>query len=137
MIRQSVLGISIALLALIPLSLLAGEPTPDEATPEEVPAVEAEAPKPLFEQDESDFNVALMAAEGDAVELRVTPKAPYHINLEYPWKFKAGEETFKRETFSLTKALATLALPKAAQGVLRFSVCNDSACLIKKVEVKP
>ena len=135
MIRQILIGIPIGLLSLIPLALLAGEPQPEDAAAV-VPAEGAEAPKPLFEQDEVDFNVVLVAAEGEAVVLKVSPKAPFHINQEYPWKFQAGEDTFKRETFSLSEAQATLSLPKATAGLLRFSVCNDSACLIKKVEGK-
>jgi len=115
------------------------EPTADETAPE--PEEEPVAPKPtqaaapIFEHDVEHYNVSVVRADGDALEIAVVPKTSFHVNTLYPWKYEATSTTYQKDAFELTEERASLAVPSAEGGELRFSVCNDDTCLIEKVAV--
>ena len=99
-------------------------------------------------------------AAGAAAQLRLSSRAGYHVNLEYPIGFRPGPDstiTFREERVALTPAGRTacegrpeetcavvLALPGAVPehgerrlaGTLAFSVCSPERCLIEKVPLR-
>lgn len=89
---------------------------------------------PLFSHDVETYTVTVTAgASGN--ELSVVPKAGFHVNTLYPWKYQSPDKTYKRDEFELTEERAALSLVAGEDGELRFSVCNDQTCLIEKVAV--
>lgn len=143
----STLTIACVVLMAAPV-LLAGEPEepkpPTQDTPqdgaqgEEAPP--AEAAPVYFSQDHASYTVQLAGdAEPANLLLTVVPKPGFKVNVAYPWKFTQGESTLKKDAFQLTEKLSTLQLaetsPEGLTGVLRFSVCNETACLVEKVEI--
>lgn len=88
------------------------------------------------------------AGSEDAVELSVVPAAGYHINEEYPYKFKldapAKDVTYPKDVVTdVTRSaqLATMKIPFTASapgtvrvsGTCSISVCNADQCVIEKV----
>lgn len=92
-------------------------------------------------------------AEG-TVEVTLTPKAGYHINDQYPYKFKAADPAPEGVSFpkpTLVRAdgsfeakkghfkvpfLASKAGKFTIGGTLSLSVCSDANCIIDKVALE-
>lgn len=139
---------------------------PSPAPPAEA-ATGAPAPAAAAGQSrisESQFDVALtssgayQAGKEGTVEIVLDAKAPFHVNDQYPIKFKAkegagvkfaaavvGKDKAKLEAMRATMPVAFT--PESAgqhtvAGQLSFSVCTDENCLMEKrdlslvVEVK-
>lgn len=95
---------------------------------------------------------AAKAGELATATIRVLPKKPYKMNLEFPLRLKLGgpadgvspkevqlgvkqaklskEELLLKPAFKILKAGA-----HAIKGTLRFSVCTDAQCEIKQEEL--
>ena len=84
------------------------------------------------------------AAEADIV---LNAKAPFHVNQQYPYKFKLKEApgvsypnmVVGKDAVKLEPTRATLPVPFTADagkhtvsGQLAFSVCTDDKCVIEK-----
>jgi hypothetical protein len=110
-------------------------------------------------KDAQSYNVELKAAgpykkgvEG-TVELTLTPKPGYHVNPDYPTKFKVADpaadgvtypkKVLKKEDGKFEEKLGTLKIPFVADkagktkvaGVFQFSVCSDKNCFMEKAEL--
>ena len=110
-------------------------------------------------KDAQSYNVELKAAgpykkgsEG-SVELVLTPKAGYHVNPDYPAKFKVADpapegvnfpkKVLKKEDGKFEEAKASLKIPFVAEkagktkiaGLFQFSVCSDKNCFMEKAEL--
>jgi hypothetical protein len=103
---------------------------------------------------EAEFDLSLSApaklSHGQAGELVVvlTPKTPFHVNLEYPHRFKVSlkkslstpSDTFQRNSAKVTESRMELAIPVTLgeagpyelEGELSFSVCTNEKCLMEK-----
>ncbi len=97
---------------------------------------------------------AYKAGEQGVVEVTLAPKGAYHINGEYPYKFKAADPapdgvTYPRPilaradgTFDTTKG--TFKFPFVASkpgkvtvgGTLHLSVCSDANCVMDKAQLE-
>ena len=88
------------------------------------------------------------AGSEDAVEVSVVPAAGYHVNEEYPYKFKLdpppANVTYPKDIVTevtRTAQLATMKIPFVASkegtvrvsGTCNVSVCNPDQCIIEKV----
>lgn len=88
------------------------------------------------------------AGAEDAVEVSVVPAAGYHINEEYPYKFKLDAPpsgvTYPKDVVTdvvRSAQLATMKVPFSAStpgtvrvsGTCAISVCNPDQCVIEKV----
>jgi hypothetical protein len=87
------------------------------------------------------------------VELVLTPKAKFHVNPDYPAKFKlvdpapAGvafpKKVLTKADGKFEEAKGTLKIPFVAanagkatiSGVFHFSVCSDTNCYMEKAEI--
>ncbi len=150
-------------LALLALSVLVGCSKPSSApSPAPSPSSSAAA-GPVAETDA--FRIELKApgpfkkGEPASVVVRVEAKAPFHVNDEYPAKFKATEvagvkfvepkldrtkhaDAFATEPCAAGKDACVLTItvkltPEAAGsvrvgGIVDVSVCNKDQCLIEK-----
>jgi hypothetical protein len=129
--------------------------TPAAAPAEAAPGVPAPAAQAAQSRvSESQFDVSL-APKGDyqagkegTVEVVLDAKAPFHVNDQYPIKFKAkegagvkfpqavvGKDKAKVENMRATLPVAFV--PEAAgkqtvAGQFLFSVCTDENCLMEK-----
>lgn len=101
------------------------------------------------------FTVKLVGGQAhagteDAVELSVVPAAGYHINEEYPYKFRLdappANVTYPKDVVTdvtRTAELATMKIPFVAgsvgtvrvSGTSSISVCNADQCVIEKVSL--
>jgi hypothetical protein len=140
-------------------SVLAAGCSQSEAAPrpsgaqESAPAANAaEVPKA-----EGEHYSIEMKATGDykvgqeaAVEVTIVPKAGYHINAQYPYKFKVAEPAaegvvypkplLKRADGTFTEQSGSFKVPFTASragktkiaGVLSFSVCSEANCLMDR-----
>jgi quercetin dioxygenase-like cupin family protein len=99
------------------------------------------------------FTVKLVGGEArvgveDAVEISVVPASGYHVNEEYPYKFRLdappGDVTYPKDVVTevtRTPELATMKIPFVASkegkvrvsGTCNVSVCNADQCIIEKV----
>ncbi len=97
---------------------------------------------------------AYKAGQEGTVEITITPKPPYHINGQYPYKFKTVDpapdglsfpkKILKREdgTFSEKQGsfkvpfLATKAGKAKISGTLHLSVCSDANCVMEKQDLE-
>jgi hypothetical protein len=86
------------------------------------------------------------------VEAVIGAKDPYHVNAEYPLKFKTrtgtsikyAREVVGRDAAKLEVKRATVPIEFTPQtagrsvvgGTLSFSVCNDQRCLIEKRDLE-
>lgn len=110
---------------------------------------------PIVKGDSSAFAADIRAsgpytagAEG-TVEVSLTPKAGYHVNAEYPYKFKLDPApdgvTYPKPllvqtdgVFAATKGtfLVPFVAAKAGKytlsGILNLSVCSEENCVIQK-----
>lgn len=110
-------------------------------------------------KDKDSFTVELKSAgsykkgvEG-AVELVLTSKAGYHVNPDYPAKFKLidpapeglsfPKKVLKKEDGKFEETKATLKVPFVAanagkqkiSGTFSFSVCSDKNCFMEKADL--
>ena len=93
------------------------------------------------------------AAQEGTVEVTLLPKGVYHINAQYPMKFKVAEgadgvtytkAVLKREDGTFDEKKGTFKVPFVAAkpgkakvgGTLHFSVCSESQCVIDKKEIE-
>jgi hypothetical protein len=134
--------------------------SPSPAAPPAAPTEKATtAPAPAAAAgtsriSESQFEVALtpsgayQAGKEGSVEVVLDAKAPFHVNDQYPIKFKVkegagvkfaaavvGKDKAKLETMRATLPVAFT--PESAgqhtvSGQLSFSVCTDENCLMEK-----
>lgn len=160
---------SIALLAALSL-LAAGCQSSSQATAEAPakpaadsakPAADAKQPaaatpaKPAAKKGDAIFSVSdavseiKVGADGKAT-LKITPKAGFKINTEYPWKaaltapegITLKSAAFGKDTWSLDNKAASLEIPvqasaageKTIEGKLNFSICDDSRCEVFRDE---
>jgi hypothetical protein len=95
-------------------------------------------------------NGAYKAGAEGVVDVVLTPKGGYHINAQYPYKFKVADPAPEGVTFPkavLARAdgsfeekkgsfrvpfVATKAGKVAVGGTLYLSVCSDANCIIEK-----
>lgn len=92
------------------------------------------------------------ATEG-TVEVTLLPKGAYHINTQFPMKFKTAEPAdgvsyskavLKREDGTFDEKKGSFKVPFTAAkagkakvgGTLHFSVCSESQCVIDKKEIE-
>jgi len=123
---------------------------------EAAPAVMAKGPKA-----ESDTFLVTMKATGPyaagkegTVEISIDPKGDFHINDQYPYKFKLvdpapegvtyskpilkredGKFDEKKGVFSVPFTAAKAGKAKIA-GTLSMSVCSKASCVMEKVELE-
>ena len=135
-----------------------GAPAAQNA-PEAVPA--AAAPSPATDAaskyNEAGFDLALSpkgsytSGKAGEAEIVLAAKAPFHVNQNYPYKFKLKEApglkfanlVIAKEAVKLEPARATVPVaftPETAgkhtlAGQLSFSVCTDDKCMIEKREL--
>ncbi len=94
------------------------------------------------------------AGKEGTVEIELVPKGAYHINNQYPYKFKLAEPapegvTFpkpvlKREDGKFEEKKGSFSVPFVASkagktkvaGTLSMSVCSDANCLMEKVDLE-
>jgi hypothetical protein len=143
--------------ALAPASVAVSPPAPNP--PEAVPAAAAPAPATdaASKYNEANFDLALTSkgsyASGKAgeAEIVLAAKAPFHVNQNYPYKFKLKEApglkfanlVIAKDAVKLEPARATVPVaftPETAgkhtlAGQLSFSVCTDDKCVIEKREL--
>ncbi|MGC4066091.1 MAG: hypothetical protein QM784_15855 [Polyangiaceae bacterium] len=116
----------------------------------------ATMPQPKF--DEVAFRLE-SSAPGDAkvgeafqVKLALTAKPPFHVNAEYPHRFKvisvangkAGADLVTRDPAKLSPSSLEVLVPVTAAGSgkgelvgeLSFSLCTDDKCLMEKRKLK-
>jgi hypothetical protein len=125
---------------------------PQAATP--VPATPGQPTAGASRVSESQFDVTLapsgayQAGKEGTVEVVLDAKAPFHVNDQYPIKFKVkegpgvkysaavvGKDKAKVEHMKATMPVAFV--PESAgqhtvSGQLSFSVCTDENCLMEK-----
>lgn len=122
------------------------------------PAVTSAAPAPPAtsagpEVKAKTFTVKLVGGQAhagseDSVEVSVVPAAGYHVNEEYPYKFKLdpppANVSYPKDVVTevtRTPQLATMKIPFTAtkegtvrvSGTCNVSVCNPDQCIIEKV----
>jgi len=74
--------------------------------------------------DGSNFDVA--ASKG---AVTVTPHSGWHINLDYSWALKKGDDKVKAKgDFKLAKDSASVTGVAAGSYTLKGAVCSDSNC---------
>ncbi len=134
----------------------AAAPAAAPAAPETTPAADAPAPAPeaASKVSEASFDLELRpkgtytAGQQAEAEIVLDAKPPFHVNEEYPYKFKLKEASgvkfpqpvVGKDAAKLEKQKVTLPVsftPEAAgkctvAGQLAFSVCTDDKCLIEK-----
>lgn len=118
------------------------------------PAAAAQPAAGQAKYSESSFELTLRpsgsyaAGKEGTVEILLDAKPPFHVNTQYPYKFKAKEgpgvkyprsvvtkDSAKLETQRVTMPIAFV--PEAAgshtvSGQFAFSVCTDETCLMEK-----
>jgi hypothetical protein len=145
----------------VPASAAPAVPTQDTAAlpapAESAVAVAAPAADAVSKYSEANFDLTLAPkgsyASGQAgeAEIVLAAKAPFHVNQNYPYKFKLKEAAglkfanlvVTKEAVKLEPARATLPVaftPESAgkhtvAGQLSFSVCTDDKCMIEKREL--
>jgi hypothetical protein len=147
--------------ATVPASAAPAAPTQDTAAlpapADSQAAAAAPAADAVSKYNEANFDLTLapkgsyssgQAGEADIV---LSAKAPFHVNQNYPYKFKLKEApglkfanlVVTKEAVKLEPAKATLPVaftPETAgkhtvAGQLSFSVCTDDKCMIEKREL--
>jgi hypothetical protein len=94
------------------------------------------------------------AGKEGTVEVTIVPKDKYHINAQYPYKFKLVDPApegvafpkpiLKREDGTFEEKKGTFKVPFVASkagkaklsGTLSMSVCSDANCLMEKVDLE-
>jgi hypothetical protein len=145
----------------VPATVAPSVPTQDTAVPPAPAGSAVAAPAPaadaVSKYSEANFDLTLAAkgayASGQAgeAEIVLSAKAPFHVNQNYPYKFKLKEApglkfanlVVSKDSVKLEPARATLPVlftPESAgkhtvAGQLSFSVCTDDKCMIEKREL--
>jgi len=124
------------------------------AAPEAPPPPPVESPK----QTAQAFSVWLQssgrysAGQQGTVEAVVVPRAEFHCNADYPYKFVVStgssgvtypKPTVRGDGLSVSTTRAVMRIPFVPQnageakvgGTFHFSVCNDSQCVVEKRDV--
>jgi hypothetical protein len=60
--------------------------------------------------------------------IEVTPKGPWHINKDYPWKLQAGSNKIDKSKFQLSDTKASLDGAPSGAATLKGAVCNGDQC---------
>lgn len=135
-------------------------PLPAITTPQapEAPIVPPPPPVESPKQSAQAFSVWLQssgkysAGQQGTVEAVVVPKAEFHCNADYPYKFvtsaaAAGvtypKPTVRSDGLSVSTSRAVMRIPFVPQnagdtkvgGTFHFSVCSDSQCVVEKRDV--
>ena len=145
--------------ATVPASAAPAAPTQDTAAlpPPAGSAAPAPAADAVSKYNEANFELTLApkgsysAGQAGEAEIVLAAKAPFHVNQNYPYKFKLKEApglkfanlVVTKEAVKLEPARATLPVaftPETAgkhtvAGQLSFSVCTDDKCMIEKREL--
>jgi len=132
---------------------------PAAAAPAAAPDSAAAAPAADAKSNysESNFDLSLSpkgaysSGQAGEAEIVLNAKAPFHVNQNYPYKFKLKETPglkfanliVAKDQVKLEPARATLPVaftPESAgkhlvAGQLSFSVCTDDKCMIEKREL--
>jgi hypothetical protein len=133
-------------------SASANQPAEQSAAP--APAAAAQqAAQTRFDESAFSLEIAPKAAvaRGQTGELlvRLAAKAPYHVNQEYPHRFKItearglsvdGTKTIERDPKRLTPEKLELSVPvtvgneqrSGVDGEMSFSLCTAEKCLMEK-----
>jgi hypothetical protein len=128
--------------------------TPAAAPAEPPPGAAAAATPPASRVSESQFEVAIApsgayaAGKEGTVEVVLDAKPPFHVNDQYPIKFKlkespgvkypapiVGKDKAKVEKMKATLPVAFVpesAGQRTVSGQFLFSVCTDENCLMEK-----
>jgi hypothetical protein len=128
--------------------------TPEASSPAQT--VTASTPQPKF--DESAFRLessapnSVKVGESFPVRLVLSAKAPFHVNAEYPHRFKvasvlggkADSEVVTRDPAKVSPSTLELMVPVTASGAgkgeivgeLSFSLCTEDKCLMEKRKLK-
>jgi hypothetical protein len=136
---------------------VAAAPAPAAPVGTDSAAAAAPAADAVSKYSEAAFDLALQPkgnyASGQAAEADIVlnAKAPYHVNQQYPYKFKLKDApglkfaspVVTKEAVKLEPARATVPVaftPETAgkhtlAGQLSFSVCTDDKCVIEKREL--
>ncbi|HEY5957647.1 MAG TPA: hypothetical protein VIV60_13875 [Polyangiaceae bacterium] len=129
----------------------ANQSSEQSSSPAPVAAAD-QAGKARYEETAFNLNIAPKAAvsRGQPAELAVylTAKAPYHVNQEYPHRFKitasrglsAPTTTIERDPKRLTPERLEMLVPVSVgndnplglDGELSFSLCTAEKCLLEK-----
>jgi hypothetical protein len=132
------------------------ESTSSTASAETLSQTAATTPQAKFDEGafrlESSVPSSVKAGESFQVKLVLSAKAPYHVNAEYPHRFKvmsvaggkADSEMVTRDPAKLTAASLELLVPMTASGIgkgelvgeLSFSLCTADKCLMEKRKLK-
>jgi pyruvate/2-oxoglutarate dehydrogenase complex dihydrolipoamide acyltransferase (E2) component len=135
-----------------PAAAPAAPPQADSATAAAAPATDAAS-----KYSEAGFDLALQpkgsysSGQAGAAEIVLAAKAPFHVNQNYPYKFKLKEApglkfanlVITKDLVKLEPARATVPVaftPETAgkhtlAGQLSFSVCTEDKCMIEKREL--
>jgi hypothetical protein len=142
-------------------SVAPGAASRDTAAPPAPADSQAAAPAPATDAaskyNEANFDLTLApkgsysSGQAGEAEIVLSAKAPFHVNQNYPYKFKLKEApglkfanlVVTKEAVKLEPAKATLPVaftPETAgkhtvAGQLSFSVCTDDKCMIEKREL--
>ena len=68
--------------------------------------------------------------------IEVTPKGPWHINKDYPWKLTVGGTKLDKSKFTLTDGKASVSGAPSGDGELKGAVCNGDQCKTFSEKVK-
>lgn len=140
--------------AVAPRNEAAAPAAAPEATPVAAPGATPAGDAAVSKLSESAFDLELRAkgpytaGQQAEAELVLDAKPPFHVNEEYPYKFKLKEASgvkfasavVGKDAAKLEKQKVTMPVtftPEAAgkctvAGQLAFSVCTDDKCLIEK-----
>lgn len=140
--------------AVAPRNEAAAPAAAPEATPVAAPGATPAGDAAVSKLSESSFDLELRAkgpytaGQQAEAELVLDAKPPFHVNEEYPYKFKLKEASgvkfasavVGKDAAKLEKQKVTMPVtftPEAAgkctvAGQLAFSVCTDDKCLIEK-----
>ena len=74
----------------------------------------------------ADDNFDVQTSKG---EIKIVPHAGWHINTDYSWAVKKGDDKVKtKDDFKLDKATAVVTGVPSGTFTLRGAVCSESAC---------
>jgi pyruvate/2-oxoglutarate dehydrogenase complex dihydrolipoamide acyltransferase (E2) component len=134
-----------------------GAAAADSATGAAAPAEAAAAMPAASKYSEAGFDLVLQpkgsytSGQAGEAEIVLNAKAPFHVNNQYPYKFKVKEApglkfanlVVAKDLVKIEPAKATVPVaftPESAgkhtvAGQLSFSVCTDDKCMIEKREL--
>lgn len=158
--KRTVRGISWALLLIVTAGAFAcrredpANQTIHQASAAELPSAVSNSTTSKAAYSEAAFDLSLSArgklSKGQAGELVIalTAKAPFHVNLEYPHRFKLAtkhglttpSDTIQRDPAKVGESKLELTIPVTLadagpfglEGEMSFSVCTSEKCLMEK-----